>query len=61
MHKLHYSAFQELFKELGINPYDFLIISGDKVQGWFPDLPDREPVASVDKLAHVIWEESEEG
>lgn len=51
-----YSMVKELFKEFGINPYDFMIISEGKTTGWFPDLPHREPKVSVDKLAHVLWE-----
>lgn len=57
---IHYSVLKELLKELGINPYDFWILSGDKVSGWFPDLPEREPIVSVDKLTHVLWEEEDD-
>lgn len=53
---IHYRVLKELLKEFGINPYDFWILSGDKVCGWFPDLPDRKPKISVDKLTHVLWE-----
>lgn len=53
---LQYSVFKELFKELGINPYDFRVISGNNVIGYFPNIPTRRPKVSVDRLAHVLWE-----
>lgn len=59
MDKIHYSVFKDLFKIFGINPYDFRVLSGDKVCGYFPDLPHREPKISVDRLAHILWEEGE--
>lgn len=55
---LDYRDIKVLLKKLGINPYDFYVLSGDRVTGWFPDLPEREPIASVDRLVNVIWEES---
>lgn len=57
MDKIHYSVFKELFKTFGINPHDFWIISGDRLEGHFPNLPEREPLVSVDRLAHVLWED----
>jgi len=59
MDKVPYSSLQVFLKEFGINPYDFWILSGDRVSGWFPDLPEREPLISVDRLTYVLWEEGE--
>lgn len=60
-YKVPYSALKEFLKEFGINPNDFEMLSRDKVRGWFPDLPEREPLISVDRLTYVLWEEGEEG
>ncbi len=54
---IHYGVFQELFKELGINPYEFRVLSGDNVKGFFPDLPGRKPKVDINKLALVLWGE----
>ncbi len=54
--KLHYLAVKEMFQFFGINPYDFAVISGERVCGYFPNIKDREPIISVDRLAHVFWE-----
>lgn len=57
MDKIHYMAFKELFKHLGINPYEFRELNKDKVEGHFPNLPDREPKADIKKLSKAIWGE----
>lgn len=57
MDKIHYGSFQELFKHLGVNPYEFRQLSEGKVEGHFPDLPDRVPKVDVKELARVIWGE----
>lgn len=41
---------------MGINPHEFWVISKDHVTGFFPNMPNREPIISVDRLAHVLWE-----
>lgn len=53
---IHYEAFKELFKELGVNPLEFHNLSKGKVKGWFPDVP-RDPKVNVEELARVIWNE----
>jgi hypothetical protein len=53
-----YQVFRDLFKLLGINPFEFRKLSDGKVAGYFPDLPEREPKANVEELAQVIWKES---
>lgn len=55
MDKIHYKAFQELFKHLGINPFEFRELNKDKVEGHFPNLPYREPKADIKKLSQAIW------
>lgn len=55
MDKIHYGALQELLKHLGINPYEFMRLNEDKVEGWFPDLPDRVPKADIKELSRAIW------
>ncbi len=56
MDKINYGVFKELFKIMGINPHDFWAISREHVTGFFPNMPHREPLISVDRLAHVLWE-----
>lgn len=60
MVEIKYQVVQELLKLCGINPYDFMILSSGRTIGYFPDLPDREPLVSVDRLVHVLWEDSDE-
>lgn len=57
--QVRYGVFRELFKIMGINPYDFWVISGDNVSGFYPNMPDRESTISVDRLAAVLWEGSD--
>lgn len=57
MDKIHYGAFQELFKHLGINPYEFRELCKDKVEGHFPNLPDRTALVQPKELVDVIWKE----
>ena len=52
---IHYEAFAELFKHLGINPYEFYKLSEGRVEGWFPDLPEREPKVDVKEFADLVW------
>lgn len=54
--RIHYEAFQELFKELGINPVEFYNLSKGKVKGWFPDVQ-RTPKVDVEEFARVVWGE----
>ena len=58
-YKVHYSSLKVFLKEFGINPNEFEMLSGDRVTGWFPDLPEREPMISVDRLTYVLWEEGD--
>lgn len=57
MDKIHYGAFKELFKALGVNPVEFKKLSTGKVEGHFPDMPSRTPTVDVKELARVIWNE----
>lgn len=55
--RIHYKVFRDLFQTFGINPYDFWVLVGkDKLSGWYPDLPDRNPKISLDRLIYVIEE-----
>jgi len=61
MDKIHYGAFQELFKALGVNPFEFRKLSEGKVEGHFPDMPERVAKVDVKELARVIWGEKKSG
>ena len=55
--KLHYLAVKELFQFYGINPQEFYMINKEHLCGYFPNIEDREPTISVDRLSHVLFEE----
>ena len=57
MDKIHYGAFKELFKELGVNPAEFRKLSEGKTVGHFPNEPERVSKVDVKELARVIWSE----
>jgi hypothetical protein len=55
--KLHYLAVKELFRFFGINPYEFYEINKEHLCGYFPNIKDRTPRISMDRLSHVFWED----
>lgn len=53
--QLDYEIFRELFRVFGINPFEFRELSGDRLKGYFPNLPDREPMFNIEEFANVLW------
>jgi hypothetical protein len=54
---IHYEAFKELFKALGVNPLEFKLLSEGRIKGHFPDMPERDSLINVGALARVLWGE----
>ena len=53
-----YQEIKDVLQILDINPITFWLIAGDRVTGWFQDMPERRVVAT-ERMVNIILEGEE--
>lgn len=57
--RVTYKELKEVLEELDINPYEFWLVA-NRVEGWFPDIPERKSIKPTERIVKVILEGEEE-